>query len=66
MCRLPEPYELYYRYSDAQEREAEKFPKCYHCEEYIFDDYLFDIDDELYHEDCFCELYRKHTEYYTR
>jgi hypothetical protein len=47
-----------------KEKELEKMPKCSHCGQPIQDDYLFDIDGELYCEEHAMELFRKDVTYY--
>ena len=49
-----------------QEAQLEKCPTCAYCNEPIQDDYLFDIDGELYCEECMKDLYRHSTENYER
>ena len=44
-----------------KEAELKKMPKCSHCKEHIQDDYLFDIEGELYCEEHAHELFRKDT-----
>lgn len=62
--RLPEPYELYDSYCDKLAKEEEKLPVCEMCGNRIYDDYLIDLDGDLYHEDCFLRDCRKPTENY--
>ena len=51
---------------DAEQEEAlEKFPKCDFCEKVIQEDYLYDIDNEIYCEECM-EALKKPTERYMR
>ena len=64
MCRLLEPWEMESRRTDQAEAELDKLPTCEHCREKIQDEHLIDIDDFLYHEECFLGLYRKDTEDY--
>ena len=52
-------YQLWRMNEDRKEREAERFPKCTYCAEPIFDDYLFDINDEIICEDCLNTHFRK-------
>lgn len=57
--RTDDPVKDAERYDAEQEAELEKMPKCSHCGEYIQDGYLFDIEDELFCEECAYELFRK-------
>lgn len=63
---LPEPYELYDRYCDQQAKEEERFPICDYCGEPITDDWLIDINGDLFHEECHKENHRKPVEYYMK
>lgn len=52
---------------DAEEsRQLERLPKCDFCGEEIQDEYLYEIDGELYCEECMMEHFRKSTEEYMR
>lgn len=51
MSRIPEPYELYDRYSAEQERALQKRPICCKCREHIQDD-VYEIEGEYYCDDC--------------
>lgn len=44
-------------YCEEQERQAERLPKCSQCGERIYDD-VYDIDGELWCEDCIHECKR--------
>lgn len=46
MC-IPEPYELYDRYSDKREAEMEQCPECAWCGFKIQEDHAFDTKDGL-------------------
>jgi hypothetical protein len=52
------------RYTEELEAKLEKMPVCSHCKNHIQDDYLFDIDGEIYCEEHALELFRKNTEDY--
>lgn len=47
-----------------REEMLEKLPKCTHCGEPIQDEYLYNIDDELFCEECMTALFRKSTDLY--
>ena len=61
MC---DAYEMW-RYREAErERKLARQPVCCHCHKHIQDERLFDINGELYHEECACEEFKKWTEDY--
>lgn len=64
MCRTDNPERDFLRDDTRKETELEKMPKCSYCDEHIQDDYLFDIEGEIYCEKHAYELFRKHTEDY--
>ena len=64
MYYTDDPHADWDRYCDEQEQQAEKFPRCCGCRQRIYDDHLWDIDGELYHEDCAAEHFRKSTDGY--
>lgn len=47
------------QHSAALEEKLKTMPKCSHCHNHIQDDYLFDIDGEIYCEEHALELFRK-------
>lgn len=57
-----------YSHFKSRERRQEawlrKRPVCCYCGEHIQDEKLFDIEGELYHEECLVENFRKDTEDY--
>ena len=64
MDRIPDNYDMYCIYQDEQDRWLEKLPVCSVCGEPIQDDFLFDVDDELYCEECMIDTFRKSREDY--
>lgn len=58
------PVADYNRYAADQERELQKLPKCSHCGEPIQDDFCWEIDGEIYHQDCAEELFCHCTDNY--
>ena len=52
------------RHDAEKEAELAKMPKCSYCENHIQDDYLCDIDGEIFCLECFDENFIKHTEDY--
>ena len=61
---LKDNYDLFVEYDLEQEEESKKLPKCCECGERIDDDYLFDIEGDLYCEECIKKLYKKPMEDY--
>ena len=62
MC---DAYELW-RYRELElERKLARCPICCHCGKRVQDETLFDINGNIYHEDCAIEEFRKYTEDYT-
>jgi formylmethanofuran dehydrogenase subunit E len=52
---------------DAEQEESlEKFPKCDFCGKVIQEDHLYDIDNEIYCEECMEAHFKKPTERYMR
>lgn len=61
MC---DAYEMW-RVREAElERKLARCPVCCHCGRHIQDENLFDINGELYHEECAFDEFRKYTEDY--
>lgn len=60
----PDNYDAWSQHDAEQERGASKLPKCYGCDEPIYDDVLYDIDGDLYCERCMKDRFRKWTENY--
>lgn len=52
------------RYYGDQDEALEKLPKCSHCDEPIQDDHLFEINGELFCEECMWENFKKNIEDY--
>lgn len=50
------------RWDAEQQRELEMLPTCINCGEPIQDDYCYEIDDELYCEECMKDTFRRRTE----
>ena len=65
MC-LPDYDDLFDRHDAEQEAWLDRRPKCEECGEPIQDEYLFEIDGNLYCESCVKVLFRKETEDYER
>lgn len=59
--RTDDPVKDAERNEERKEAELQKMPKCSYCKEHIQDGYLFDIEGELYCEECAYELFRKDT-----
>lgn len=59
---VPDNYDLWLAYEQAQEALLDKLPECERCGKLIQDDYYFEIDNEIICEDCLNSRYRKNTE----
>ena len=57
-------YDRWVEHDAEQSAWETKLPICDSCGERIQDDYLYDIDGELYCEECIIEHFRKPTEKY--
>lgn len=64
--KVPDYNDLLDAYEAEREKRLARCPICASCGEPIQDEYLYDIDDNLYHEECVKELYRQSTENYER
>lgn len=62
------PIADYNRYEDYREEKMEQLPVCDHCHEHITEEHLYDIDGEIYCEECAKDIvkekFRKRTEDY--
>lgn len=61
MC---DAYEMWRVREAEQERQLARCPVCSHCGKPIQEENLFDINGELYHEECAFSEFRKYTEDY--
>jgi formylmethanofuran dehydrogenase subunit E len=61
---IPDNYEIRRQYEDRMARRRLRFPKCSVCEERILDDYLFEINGELFCEECMKDSFRQDTDMY--
>lgn len=59
--RTDDPVADFEKHDAEQEAELEKMPVCTNCLEHIQGGYLFDIEGEIYCEECAYELFRKDT-----
>ena len=60
---MEDNYSLWARHDAEQEAKLVRLPKCSHCREPIQDEYLYEINGELFCEACI-EEYRKPTDHY--
>ena len=49
------------RWDKAQADAINLLPRCTHCDEAIQDDFCYEIDGEVYCEECMKDVFRKHT-----
>lgn len=59
-----DPIADFHRHDAEQQEALEKCPKCSMCDEYIQDDYLYEINDEVVCEECLKDNFRKNVEDY--
>lgn len=64
MFRTNDPERDFDRYEAEQERELNKRPVCYECDEPIQEDECYEINDELICLGCLIENHKKHTDDY--
>lgn len=57
MCYIPDALERYLDKQFQDECEADKMPKCFNCEG-LLEDYCYDIDGDLFCEECFNDIFR--------
>lgn len=62
--RIPDYNDLHALHEAEQERRLKRFPLCTECGEHIVYDFLFNIDGNLFCEECAHDNFRKHTEDY--
>ena len=56
------PHRDFDRYEAEQEAQLEKLPMCDKCGEHIQDDYCYEINGEIYCEDCMNETFRRNVD----
>lgn len=61
---IPDNYSQLERHEAEMERELERMPVCCYCGEPIQEDDLWDINSELYHQDCAEAEFKRNTEDY--
>lgn len=62
--RTDDPVRDFLVHDAEQQKALEKCPKCSMCDEYIQDDYLYEINDEVICEECLKDNFRKNVEDY--
>jgi uncharacterized CHY-type Zn-finger protein len=61
-----DPIADFHRHDREQEAELKKLPVCEMCRQPIQSDDLYDIEGDLYCEECGDSLFKRHTENYIR
>ena len=61
---VPDNYDAYSYHEAQQEAMLAKCPVCDSCGESIQDDYLYDVNGDVFCESCMNDLFRKSTEDY--
>jgi len=64
MSYSDDPISDFNSHDAEQEAWAKRLPVCYGCDEPIYDDALYDIEETLYCERCVNDRFRKWTENY--
>lgn len=64
MCYIPDALDMWEAHEVEKEAELQKQPECEYCNEFIQDDYLYDIEGMIICEHCLNKYFRKHTEDY--
>ncbi len=64
MFYTDDPAADYARYSEEQDKQLQKLPKCSYCDEHIQDEHLYEINDEVVCEKCLNDNFRKNVENY--
>lgn len=64
MGSYKEPWEYWGDYCEEEEKYKRKLPICVKCGNRITDEYLYNIDGDLYCDDCGSDLFKKRTENY--
>lgn len=59
---IPDNYDIYREYEDEQERMERRLPVCCCCDNPIGDDFLYEIDGDLYCEECMKDEFRRLTD----
>ncbi len=64
--RVPDNYDAYRQHEAEREKWLKSRPICVYCEEPIQDDFLYEVNGELYCEECMQKWFRQSTEDYER
>lgn len=64
--RVPDNYDAYRQHEAEQEKWLKRRPQCINCGEPIQDDFLYDVNGDLFCEECMTETFRRSTEDYER
>ena len=62
MMYVPDNYDLFLQHQAEQDRQLERLPVCVCCDEPIQDECCYEINDELYCEECMKDTFRRQTE----
>ena len=61
---VPDNLDLFNAHEAQQQRALKRYPKCDYCGKTITDDRLFDIEGDIFHEECTEKQFKKWTEDY--
>lgn len=59
---IPDIYDMWCAHQDEEEEFEERLPVCCCCDNPINDDFLYEIDGDLYCEECMKDEFRRLTE----
>jgi formylmethanofuran dehydrogenase subunit E len=63
---VPDNYDAFEAHQAEQDAWLEKRPVCVECGEPIQDDFLYDINGDIYCEECMKDVFRQSTDNYER
>ena len=61
---IPDNYDILRQHEDRMAQRRLRFPKCSECEERILDEFLYEINGELFCERCMKDSFRQDTDLY--
>lgn len=63
---VPDNYDAFERHQAEQDAWLKRRPVCVECGEHIQDDFLYDINGDIYCEECMKDVFRQSTDNYER
>ena len=62
--RTDDPVADFHRHDAMQEKEAEKFPTCCECDHTIYEEFVYEYNDEPICDECMSNNHRKNREFF--